>query len=751
MGILDLLRPHRSLLTAAAVASSSAPAIPLHPVGIVGGGNFTGRLQTVEPNELLREQRGYGRAGTQVIGEWADLALTNPYVTAGLDFICGPIADARIDIEADEENPLAVRQAEFLRWALEKKFRLSAHIDTAARGMLLSGFSLFEPRAILTPCPVLGRDAFALAALEQRLPNSLSPNPWQEIDGRLDAIEQQGPVGNKWVASMRLPASDVLLYSWKRQGNNWQGESQLRSVWYLAARIMPLLLKLVGVTTQREGAGLPVVFAKDDNAELTPGQRTELMAFLANANAHEASGIILPKGFDVKWVVSNGSDKGFILALWKGFGLVVLQQLGAQQLVLGTDNTGSRSVGEVHDARAMAFVRKVLTYQEGILNGDSGEAHSGLAHRLLSWNGLLSPDGSAPRVKLTPKRPEMQLGELAAAAVALKGAGLLTATIKDENAIRERAGLPPITDEERHEAKEEAKLLAPPSPFGAKPEQEELETEEEEEEEEEKPLAAAAQGATWKPWRPLRASERTTPFGPINDYFEQRREDFEREIRPKVIQVLSKAAPAIEAAMADGIIRPGEVADVKLAMGPIEKSIGKFLEDTRIAGAAMLRNEVPPRLRAAVDEDPDEVIAEADEVIAAQRAQLVRRMESRMRGELEREAIDALRTGGDATDVWTRAVARQIETGAFRADAGSITTKAFNVGRDEAARIMGGIASVEYSAILDRNTCAACERMDGETAEFGSDEHDRLVPPNRDCDGGDACRCLLVMIPEAES
>lgn len=701
---------------------------------------------TVEPNEFLREQLARGRAGTQSIGEWADLGLTNPFVTAGLDFICGPIADARIDIEADEDSPLGKTQADFLRWALEKRFKLAAHNDMAARGFLLSGFSLFEPRAVLTPCPVLGRDAFALAALEQRLPNSLSPNPWKEdAEGNLIGIEQQGPKGGdaKWT-TLRLPASDVLLYSWKRQGNNWQGESQLRSVWYLASKIMPLLLKLVGVTTQREGAGLPVAFAKDDTAEITAAQRAELMTFFANVSFHESSGLVMPKGFDVKWIHSPGSDKGFVLDIWKALGLVVLQQLGAQQMVLGTDSTGSRSVGEVHDARAMAFVRKVLSFQEGVLNGDSGEAHSGLVHRLLSWNGLLSPDGSAPRVKLTPKRPEMSPESMGAALAAFKNAGVFTPTAADENVAREKVGLPPITDEERTAAKEAAKLLAPPAPgFPSK-------DEDEADDKEEKPLKAAAQVGPWKPWRALRASEAKTPFARINDYFDERKDTFEKRMRPLVVQVLSKAAPAIEAAMADGYIKPGEVATVKLSMAPIEKLIGKFLAETRKAGGDFLREELSVPLRAAAadgdDRDDKLITEEADEVVEAQKQLLVRRVEGRLRNELEREAIDSLRTGGDATDVWTRAVARQIESGAFRADAGSVTTKAFNVGREEAAEILGGIASVEYSAILDRNTCEACERMDGQTADFGSEEHDAMLPPNRDCAGGDNCRCVLVMI-----
>lgn len=724
-------------------SAKPAPVVPSKPVGIPGGGNFSGRLMTVEPNQLLREQSAFGRAGTQTIGEWADLALTNPYVTAGLDFICAPISDARIDIEVDEESEDSQQVVDFLRWALEKRFKLAAHNDTAARGFLVSGFALFEPRAELAHCPVLGRDAFALAALEQRLPNSLSPNAWREdAEGRLVSVEQQGPRGGAatWT-TLQLPAKDVLLYSWKRLGNNWAGESQLRSVWYLANRIMPMLLKLVGVTTQREGAGLPVGFAKDEHAEITPSERTELMTYFANATFHEAAGIVMPKGFDVKWIHSPGANKGFVLDIWKALGLVVLQQLGAQQMVLGTDNTGSRSVGEVHDARAMAFVRKVLSFQEGVLNGDGGESHTGLVSRLLKWNGLLGA-GAVPRVKLTPKRPEMPLSELATALTSLKSAGAITITFKDENVIRERAGLPPLAEEERAEAKEKAAALAPqPQPgFPSKGE-----PEDEPEEKDEKTKAMRASARTWMPSRPLRASEKNLRLNEMDVFYTRQRDTYDKTMRNLVAAAMADATKAIEAAMADGVVRPEEIAAVPLDLSRARAFVKKFLRETADAGGRFLRGELADRpLRAASPEDDEDAVAEADEVLAAQTNAIVRRVEARLRGEVEQEAVTALRKGDTAGDVIARTMLRQVESGAFKSDAGLITTTAFNVGREEAAALLGGIAEVELSEVLDNNTCEVCESKDGQTAEYGSPEHDALMPPTLGCEGREKCRGLLV-------
>lgn len=759
-----------SLLSAAAVASvatSPAPVIPSKAEGIPGGGNYSGRI-IVEPNAALRDQAGYGRAGTYEPGEWEEIALSNPYVTAGLDFILGPVADARVDVEPAGEDSgvpeaVAKEHADFIKWALTEKFPLTTHIEGAARGFLLSGFALFEPVAQLVTrrqqpdaeeqvaddaaqeagAPARQRDFWVLKALEQRLPNSLDMDSgaWLESDdGKLLGVRQRGPAGmsGRWVQPT-LAADRLLLYSWLRKGNNWQGVSQLRSTWYIAGRVMPLLLKLAGVTVQREGAGLPLVFKKDESqgGDLTPKQREELMTFLANLTFHESSGGILPDGWDMKFIFSPGADKTFIIDIWKSLGLVVLMQLGAQQLVLGTDNTGSRSVGEVHDARSMAFVRKVLRFEEGVLNGDSGEAHTGIVKKLIDWN--YGPQLAYPRAKLTPQRPELAPSDLATAAKSAKEAGLFTPTAEDENTFRERAGFAPITEEERDAAKEKAAALAPPSPFGGgndgpepggKPQFG-------------KKLQASMPRNAWKPWRPLRASEAKLKLSELDAYFIAQREAYEGRARVVFSVMMGTAAPQVSRAMQDGEVSPEEVAAVTFNTKRLDALNREFLAEVRAAGARFASEELGPTVLRAAEPD-DEAEAEAQAVLDAQASALLRRQMNRARAELEREAIDALRTGDDADVVVSRALESQLESGAFRADAGSVLTKTFNVGREEAARMLGGVETVELSAILDSATCEACVAADGSEAEFGSAEHDRLVPPVRDCAGRDSCRCLLV-------
>lgn len=755
MGFLDSVRglfaPQRSLV------DSSPAAPPVEADGIAGGANFSGRVVGFEPNADLRDVSGYGRAGTYEVGEWAQAALSNPWVTMAMDHVLRPVAAARVDVTPAKGNISeadAKKHADFITWALTEHFDLGSLNKAAASGALLSGFSLFEPLAIQVDYQ--GAPHWGLSDVRQCLPNSLDPSsPWQvDGNGRLVGIGQMGPVGSsgRWVRTV-LPADRALLFSHKREAGNFAGMSQLRSCWYTACRAMPRLLKMVPVTLQREGPGVPVAVSQDKDSKLTPAQRVELVELFANMPAHESSGVVMPTGWKMDWVVSPAANKGHIVDVIERMGLWVLQQFGAQQLVIGTGTTGALSSSETHDARSMAMVVEVLRLLSRVYNGARGEA-DGLVKRLIVWN--FGPQSAYPKVTLTPQRPELGPAELSTSAKAAKEAGLFTPTIKDENSYRERAGFSPITQEELDAERAAAAARAPQfSPFGqpslppGSPKQEAEEDPEGEPKSEEvevpdeKPLKASAPRA-WTPWRPLRASEEKLKLADMDAFFTAQRERFEALVRPVVVGMLGMAAPAIERAMADGTVTPEEVAAIPLDDARLDRVLAEYLQHVRKTGGNFVRGELEagPLTAAAGDGG-----AGADKVVDAQRAALRRRMLNRLRGEVEREAIDVLRTGGTAAEVVTRTIARQLDTGAFKSDAGSVTTKVFNLGRNEAAQLIGGVASVEYSALLDSATCESCVAMDGRTAAFDSPEHDAILPPNRDCAGGDACRCLLTFIP----
>lgn len=56
--------------------------------------------------------------------------------------------------------------------------------------------------------------------------------------------------------------------------------------------------------------------------------------------------------------------------------------------------------------------------------------------------------------------------------------------------------------------------------------------------------------------------------------------------------------------------------------------------------------------------------------------------------------------------------------------------------------------TVVRSAVLDRNTCGECNRLDGERYLYGSDTYYEDMPPNW-CEGENMCRCVYIYeVPE---
>jgi len=732
-------------------------------VGISGTTNWRGD-PLAESNSNLLHQAAFGTPGTRTWGEWEKIARTDPDVSAVLDFIVSPLRDARVDVEAAEHEDIdpavAQQQADFVRWCLLERSepRWTETIQQMVRGSLMFGHSVHEVVLGQVEHPTLPAGVgVGLVRLAQRLPSSIHPtNGWEEAvlpDGRreLAVIRQVGQQGDKWSSNIELPADRVLLHSWNRDGNNYRGFSAFRAVWYVA-KIREQLLKLVGISLVREGAGIPAAVSQGkDGTSLTPNQRKSLSRLLANLVVHENASVVMPNGWDIKWIYSPGANKGHVVETYNALGTLILRQLGAQQMALGTGSTGSRSVGEVHNQVAQAYIGGVRAGLEAVLNGTGDRPYTGLTRKLVDANW--GPQPAYPTIKLTLQKPQLSGLEKMQAIGAAVTAGALTITTDDENTVREELGFGPIDDEARQA------LRTPPAPAPLpailpKPQPGPI-----------KQTRLTAVDGVFTPKRPLRPSEQRLDLARMDQFLNTARQRFEADVRPLVVEALVRAQPAIHAAMASG--KPQDVAKVPIDFSRVHGAIKAFVDGARAEGAKNVKAELSkdtgakvakeraqgdqsmaPVRFAADEEDKDTApVDDADAVAEAQQLALARRMEQRLRAELENEAIDAQRTGDSEGEVVSRTLANQLETGAFRADAGFVLTRAFNVGRDEAARLMGGVSEVEYSAILDGRQCDACDSMDGQSAPFGSAEHDALVPPNRDCDGGNNCRCILTYVP----
>jgi hypothetical protein len=257
----------------------------------------------------------------------------------------------------------------------------------------------------------------------------------------------------------------------------------------------------------------------------------------------------------------------------------------------------------------------------------------------------------------------------------------------------------------------------------------------------------------WQPWRELRPSEQHIDLKAIDSFLNRARDHFDTEARAQAAAMLTRAKAQIR----DGIAR-GDF-HVKLATGDVERFVRSYIDKCAAFGREQVAAErakgngavkaeradgdqrlAPVARQFAVGSD-----AEAEKQKAAMAKQVARRIGNRIESNLENDMLNVDRTGGDEDEAIAETMGDLLDSGAFRQDAGLLTTKAFNVGREEFAAAHGDeVESVELSAILDNAVCTNCEDLDGSTFDFGSDDHDEHTPPLKECEGGDACRCMLV-------
>jgi hypothetical protein len=735
--------------------------------GLTGTTNFRGDLLT-ESNAKLVHQLAFGQPGNRTWGEWEKILMTDPAVSTALEHVKIQIRDAEVDIKEPDvdlfkDRALAKKQTDFLRWNLLSAME-PGWTDVAQQmcNALAFGFSLHETVAAQCQHPALpGGTGYKLGKLAERLPVSIHPMGWIESPDTKDlmAVRQWGnePGTGRWVEAL-LPADKLLLHSWGRRGNNYLGFPAFRSVWWWC-KAREQIAKIVPIAMLREAAGVPIAYTDKADAALDTKSRQRLQRFLANMVLHENASAVLPAGWKLDWFSSKDSNKGHVLEVYNNIGTIILQQVMAQHLALGVHgNSGNRSLGESQSDVSDAFAAGVLAGIAGVLNGVGSRPYTGLAKKIIQWNW--GPQPAYPTVSLTLKKAKLKAPDFASAVVALKGAGAITLwSHEDENDAREHMGLGPIDEDAFNEEKERKQDIAatiaanpPPQPPTApgspqanakggpapKPGAVGL-----------PPKSPAKLAADFAPRRPLRPSEQLLNLGDISAFFDSSKDDFERGARPLVAEMLAAALPDVKTALKDG--DPAELANVDLDTGRLERFIKAFIDKARQEGFRQVAAEarkagLAARLAAEEEkEDEQDAADELETLVASMEKATARKIENRLREQLEASAIDVQRTGGKPSEVVAQVLSDQTEGALLRNAAASITTKAFNIGREEFADQYGdAVESVELSSVLDTETCTYCEAMDGTEFDFQSDGHEENTPPLRGCDGRDNCRCLLV-------
>lgn len=294
------------------------------------------------------------------------------------------------------------------------RFSWPEHLQHALL-MLPFGYSYFEQ------VYRVDRGMVRLRKLAPRLPKTVEQVNVAR-DGGLVSITQYAAGGE--VRQRPIPVDRLVAYVHEREGGNWLGASLLRPA-YKHWLIKDRLLRVQAQTIERNGMGVPVYEAAENEADLSRG--------LATATAWrsgEAAGSAIPHGAKIRLVGVEGELPDAQPAIRyhdEQIGRAVL----AHFLNLGTQ-TGSWALGTTF---ADFFVLSLQTLGQQIADVATQHIVEDLVD--LNWGS----DEPAPRVVFD------EIGSRqAATAQALKllaDAGLITLDGRLEESLRQQYGLPP--------------------------------------------------------------------------------------------------------------------------------------------------------------------------------------------------------------------------------------------------------------------------------------------------------------------
>ncbi len=579
------------------------------------------------------------------------------------------------------------------------------------------------------------RDAFVVARVEERLQRTIQR--WVPVDGdsaKLKEIEQNigdGETPN----NPTIDASRLIVLVCDKEGDNWRGNSILRSVWRpyeYKSRIENI--EAVGFDV---AAGVPIAYPPDDADEDQVDAVEEMLQAIVSGESRYG---VMPgpkqgenkesrDGWLVDWPAAKGGeakDGGPDKAINRYVSEMARNVL-AEFMRLGQDGVGARATGDVQQDPYYAALEAVVSYLEDVLN-------EALVRPLVEWNYDVRRFPRLRFAKIAAKSIEV----VTKAVAELVKQGAIEPTPELEAWLRDLLDAP----EKPKELEDEPRPRPPSTPGrdGTRPAGEGDAPGETGGE-----AMARERFAQFEPRRPLVGGERFVMWDQVKATLDNGPEDLVA-IGERVMggQIESAASHADEAVRLN---RPEDLDRVALDPGPLADALEAELVRLYMAGHADVRAEVRRQLRDAGDEfaiPPRIPLSNADI------AKVVGGIAKNMAETAAQSAVRAIKQRALKT------IAQRRETppvpgedplaalrASLRAGATPAVNRIYTLGRmDELQSLAhaGDVDALRYSAVLDAVTCSTCASWDGTVVK-----PELAIPlPNAECDGGDRCRCQWV-------
>jgi hypothetical protein len=692
----------------------------------------TGTATMASGGSLVLQQEDYNPdlRGAEFFKTIDRMRLSDSQVKAVMSILKLPLLAADWGFESPSDDPQSVEIAE---WLEDRFFNHQQRTwDYTLRHMLLSldyGSMPFEPVWKVVDDDILNRPMVHLHKLAPRMPATIIE--WQLTDeGELAGIKQQVEKDGMF-KEITIPGDRLICFVHDMEGANYKGTSILRQArkdWLIKERLQ----RINQVAIEKRAAGVDV--GEIDSTVIKDKTTKEAFeSVLQSIRTHERGYVLLPGGHKYSIAGIQGAVLDPLPSI-QYCDVMILRSILADFLIAGTGSEGSFALVKDRSSFFLMALGAIADELRAPINRY-------LIPRWVQWNW--------PSVTEFPELVHSRLDRrdvksLADALAVLIPQGVVTPDGEIEREMRELLELPELPDET-------IEPLEPP------PDTPEVTEEDVEEDEQINEPAVFTASSPRRVFRPRTQAERAVDWHLLARSLEDTEDKIVREYRKvqakQIDKLVDEAMKAINqedkakgAAMLENINIPykQEAADL----------VTKPLIDLYRLGQNEVKREMarmggePLRLASPLDVEEDTTILGYLRVRAKK---MVQALASRLGISIFENGLKMI-AKGETDRLVLKGALEALSERAIRSEARLGVSEALNLGRESTARRNELLVrKAEYSAILDDGTCPICAKLDGKDLEFGSDEYEEVKPPNRNCEGGNRCRCTVIFTFASEA
>lgn len=276
-------------------------------------------------------------------------------------------------VEAGKGNKQGEEYAQFIRDCMDDMSHTWSDFIAEIVNMFAFGFSLFEtpykrrlgPQT-RRPSSKFNDGLIGWRKMAPRSQESILYWIWDD-DGGLQGAQQLAAPDYILTA---MPIESLLLFRTTSIKNNPEGRSLLRNC-YRPWTFKKRLEEVIGIAIERDGCGLPVIYASAEVVANTPGGLEGLKRIVTNVRQDDQAGIVMPAAFDDKGnrqcelvlLKSAGARQTDGEAAIKRHNQEMFNTILAGFIEFGQGERGSRSL---HMSATQIFAQAVSAFMDSI-------------------------------------------------------------------------------------------------------------------------------------------------------------------------------------------------------------------------------------------------------------------------------------------------------------------------------------------------------------------------------------------------